>query len=366
MGPVLDASGLEAIKPMAFAASALAALLSPLFFGAMADRSIPPARVLRWISLGTALMVWMVAWAIELNLNAWIVLSLIQAQSLFCAPASSLSGSIVFSRLVNSQRQFGSIRALGTMGWIAGCWTTSLLKLDSSPFAFYLSGILWTILAGYSLLLPHSMVAISSPRKLTLRERFGLDALSLLRVHDNRVIFFTAALIAIPFAAFYPFTPAHLTELGLQRISAWMSLGQVTEIVAMIMIGMILGRWRLKWVILAGLACGLLRYALYALDAAFPVLVGVGLHGFAFTLTYISTQIYLAERIDPEWRTRAQALLSLMTAGVGNLTGYLLTGLWLRFNQSAGQVHWSLFWGGLAVLVLLVLVYFSRSYHSKT
>ena len=34
LGPVLDAHGLGAIKPLAFATSALACFVSPLFFGA--------------------------------------------------------------------------------------------------------------------------------------------------------------------------------------------------------------------------------------------------------------------------------------------------------------------------------------------
>lgn len=49
MGAVLESAQLRWLIPFAFAASATAALLSPLFFGAMADRSVPPIRVLRWL-----------------------------------------------------------------------------------------------------------------------------------------------------------------------------------------------------------------------------------------------------------------------------------------------------------------------------
>jgi len=44
---VLDAHGLHDIRPLAFAASALAAFISPLIFGAMADRHASPVLVLR-------------------------------------------------------------------------------------------------------------------------------------------------------------------------------------------------------------------------------------------------------------------------------------------------------------------------------
>ena len=54
LSTVLDANGLHAIKPFAFAATALAAFVSPLIFGAMADRQASPVVVLRGLSLATA------------------------------------------------------------------------------------------------------------------------------------------------------------------------------------------------------------------------------------------------------------------------------------------------------------------------
>ena len=56
LGPILDAHGLHGIKPFAFAASAIAAFISPLMFGAMADRHVPPAKVLRWLAIATGVM----------------------------------------------------------------------------------------------------------------------------------------------------------------------------------------------------------------------------------------------------------------------------------------------------------------------
>ncbi len=363
LGRVLDAAGMDSIKPMAFAASAIAAILSPLFFGAMADRAVPPPKVLRWISFATAALVGLIAWAIQGNASSWTILLLLQVQALFCSPTSSLAGSIVFSQLIRSKRPFGSIRALGTVGWMVGCWATSMLALDSSPRAFYVSSILWIVLGVFTLRLPRQTRINSGAQPLTLRERFGWDALSLLRNHDHRVVFITAALIAIPFAAFYPFTPPHLAELGLERTSAWMSLGQITEVIALICMGAILRRWSFKWVVATGIGFGVLRYALYATNSTILVLLGLTLHGFAFTFTFVSTQIYLAERIESGWRTRAQALLSLMTGGLGSLTGYLWCGAWLAMCTSDGFVRWSLYWSGLSALVVVVLLYFSTSYH---
>ena len=366
LGSVLDSANLGSIKPLAFAASAIAALLSPLFFGAMADRMFHPAKVLRGISIATAVAVCLIAWAIQIKVAGWIVLIMIQVQALFCSPTSSLAGSIVFSQLERSRRSFGSIRCLGTIGWMAGCWTVSILGLDSSLSSFVVSGFLWVLLAIFTLLIPKQSAFEASLRRPTLRERFGWDALGLLKNHDHRVVFTTSALISIPFAAFYPFTPSHLDSLGMTRISAWMSLGQVTEVAALICIAGILQRWSFKSVVVLGIGFGVLRYLLYATNSAIPVLIGLALHGLAFTFTYISTQMYLAERIDPSWRTRAQALLSMMTAGFGNLTGYLWCGAWSTMCKQDGVVQWTVYWSGLAALVMIVLVYFAVSYHGTS
>ena len=54
LSAVLDAHGLHHIKPYAFATSAIAAFVSPLIFGAMADRHAAPVVVLRWLAVATA------------------------------------------------------------------------------------------------------------------------------------------------------------------------------------------------------------------------------------------------------------------------------------------------------------------------
>lgn len=179
------------------------------------------------------------------------------------------------------------------------------------------------------------------------------------------MVFITVALFAIPLAGFYPYAPPHLRELGLERTSAWMSLGQTTEIIAMLALGALLAHWRLKWIIVCGLGFGVLRFVLSAVNGQAWLLSGVVLHGFSFTLVFITAQIYLDQRIDPAWRARAQALMALLNSGVGNLIGYLGTGWWFISCVDGNGTRWSLFWSGLAVLVAAVLVYFLAAYRGN-
>jgi MFS family permease len=364
LSAVLDAHGMQRLKPYAFATSALAAFVSPLFFGAMADRHTSPARVLRGLGVATAAAMALASLAIQLGWPAGAILALIQLHAVCAAPTWSLACTIVLGRLRDSKREFGPIRAMATLGWMAGCWLVSALRADASPLAGYSGAVTWLVVAAFTFVLRD--VAPGKPAgHLSLRERLGLDALSLLKQRDHQVVFITAALFSIPLAGFYPYTPPHLRALGLERTSAWMTLGQVTEIIAMLALGSLLANWRLKWIFAAGLAFGVIRFALCALDSSGGLLAGVALHGCSFTLVFITAQIYLEERIDTAWRARAQALMSLMTGGVGNLLGYLGTGGWFAANAGSGGENWTVFWGGLAVSVAAVLAYFLLAYHGR-
>src|SRR5258708_29950945 len=321
-------------------------------------------KVLRGLSLATAAAMAVAITAIKLGWNPWLVLSLIQVHALCSSPTFSLASTIVFSRLANAQKEFGPIRAMATFGWMSGCWLVSALKADSSALAGYSGAVMWVLASVCTFFLP-AFDRLESPGHVPWHEGLGLDALTLLKNPDHRVVFITAALFNIPLAAFYPYTPPHLRELGFERTSAWMSLGQVSEIIAMFSLGALLGKWRLKWIFACGLGFGVLRFGLSALNGKAWMLGGVLLHGCSYTLVFITAQIYLEERVEPAWRARAHALITLMASGVGNLFGYLGTGWWFSSCTQLTGTRWPLFWGGLAVSVGLVMSYFLTAYRGK-
>jgi MFS family permease len=246
---------------------------------------------------------------------------------------------------------------------MCGCWLISALNLDASAAAGYAGALVWIALAAFTYGIPALPPLAAGPMKL--RERMGWDALTLLKHHDHRMVFITAALFSMPLAAFYPYTPLHLQQLGLQHTSAWMTLGQITEIIGMLCLAGLFSKFRLKWIFAAGLLIGLLRYSSCALNSKPWVLAGVTLHGFSFALFYVTAQIYLNERIEAAWRARAQALMSLMTGGLGNLIGYLGTGAWFKACADLGGVRWPLFWSALAAAVAIVTVFFLVTYHGR-
>jgi len=363
LGAVLDANGLHAIKPFAFAASALAAFVSPLIFGAMADRQVSPVTVLRGLALASAVAMALVSTAIHARLNSWTVLAFIQLYSFCAAPTWSVVSTIVFAGLADAKKEYGPVRAMATLGWMAGCWLVSALNADTSWLVGFSGAVVWLLVAAFTFFLP-ALEMPAAVESLTWSERFGLDALALLKNRDHRVVFVTIALFSIPLAAFYPYAPTNMRDLGLTHTSAWMSLAQVSEIIAMFSLGALILKWRLKWIFLCGLGLGVLRFVLSAMNTKVWLLLGISLHGASFTLVFITAQIYLDQRVEVAWRARAQALMTLMSGGVGNLIGYLGTGGWFAVCAGSHGTSWPLFWGGLAVVVAAVIIYFLR-YHGQ-
>ena len=75
---VFAAHGLRGLAPYAFAASALATFISPLIFGAMADRHASPVKVLRGLAVASAAAMTLFAWSVKQGWPPGLVLAVVQ------------------------------------------------------------------------------------------------------------------------------------------------------------------------------------------------------------------------------------------------------------------------------------------------
>lgn len=365
LGALLQAYGYTSLWPFVFATMATASLISPLIFGALADRHFSPIIVLRWLCLASAFLMTAAALAIKGHSSTLPLLLLIQLLSLCTAPQASIITSIVFLRLREAKSDFGPIRSLGAIGWVAGCWLVSLCGADGSYISGILGALSLLLLSGITFFLPKTP-PIPSEDHLSWQERLGLDALILLKNPNHRVLFLTSALLSIPLSVFYPVTPLYLRELGFEHTSALMTLGQVLEIGASISLARLCIRWPLKRIFLLGLFASVLRFLFCAIHGKTWVLLGIALHGISFAFFFVTAQIYLGIRIETSWQVRAQALFGVMTNGVGNLVGFLASGWWFHLCTQAGSTRWGIFWSGCAAIALLITLYFLSCYHDRS
>ena len=364
-GNVLKTHALERFIPYGYACLALSAFVSPMVVGALADQRIAPARLLRWLSAASAAALALAFAAIDRGWGPWVMLAFIQLHALCATPTFSLMTSIVFARLREPSREFGPLRAWATFGWIAAGWFVSwVLHADDSTRSGYAAACTFAGVAVFSLFIP-AVAPAELKLARTWRDVLGLEALELFRDRDHRVVFLTAALYNAPLAAFYPYTPIHLHALGVEHTTAVMTLGQTTEILAMFCLASLLARVRLKVLFLIGIGCGVLRYGLFALNALPALFAGIFLHGIAFALYFITAQLYVEHRVDSRLRARAQALLTLMISGFGNLSGFLGSGWWRARCMPHGQTLWPVFWFGLAVACAVVFVFFATHYRGQ-
>ena len=359
---VLKQHGLGNITAWAFASSGVAAVFSPMITGVLADRRLSPAILLRLLSLGMAILLSLTFWSIEKGWGAFWVLGLVQVLQFFSAPTWGLSSMLVLSQLRDPGRHFGPLRVWGTYGWmIAGFIVSMVLHADGSTLTGFAAAAAWLGVAGFTYLLP---VGPSQPvrRSFLWRELFGLETFSLLRDPQHRAVFLGAGLLSIPLAAFYPYTPMHLQDLGVQVGSAVMSIGQISEALSMYAVARLLREVRLPTLLNSAIAVAVLRYVLFATGSVWAVVAGVFLHGICFTLFFIPAQIYIEQRIPREMRFRAQALMTLLISGFGNLLGYLGCGALRSWCEVEGQTRWGFYWGVLAAAVAAVWAYFAQAY----
>ena len=363
---VLKAYGIsDGAITMAFCTSALAAFVSPMVAGALADRRIAPERLLAGLCAASAVFLVVTFRAIEGRWGEPWVLGSMMVYALCSAPGFGLVTSIVLSRLGDARREFGPVRAAATVGWMVAAFLISgVLHADFSPRSGYGAAVLFAVEAGFCLWMkPTYPAAAREPRRW--RDFFGWEALQLLRHPDHRIIFVTSAGFSALIATFYRYSAAHLADLGDRAPSATMGVAQVLEGVAMFGLAGLLTRFRLKWVLVAGLVAGVLRMGLMASNDHALLVVSIALHGPVFVLFYPTSQLYLEQRVDPGLRAQSQALLSLLNGGVGSLSGYVLIGLWHGHCTTAQGVDWTRFWTPLTVATGVLCVFFVMAYRGQ-
>ncbi len=129
--------------------------------------------------------------------------------------------------------QFPLIRVFATIGWIVIGWVIGKLGVEARATQFLLAAGASVVMALYCLTLPHTPPAASG-EPMTVRNVLGLDALVMLKDRIYLIFIVASFLACIPLTFYFSFTNAYLNAVGVQNAAGKMTLGQASEVLAML------------------------------------------------------------------------------------------------------------------------------------
>lgn len=347
---------------VAFLTQSIGAIVAPFIIGLIADRFFAAERILGVLHLVGAVLLWTASTAPDFDsFYPYILVYMI-----IYMPTLALVNSVSFRQMKDPSKEFPPIRVLGTIGWIVAGLIIGWLgweKTGELDITFKMAAVASLVLGVFSFSLP-STPPVSKGEKATLHDILGLDAIGILKNRSYLIFFLASVAICIPLAFYYGFTNPFLNALGMEAAAGKQSLGQVSEILFMVLMPFFFVRLGVKKMLAIGMFAWVLRYVFFAfgdVEAGYWMLIGgIVLHGICYDFFFVTGQIYTDKLAGERFKSAAQGLITLATYGVGMLIGSLLSGFIVDAYQIAPDVHdWQTIWlipAGIAGLVLLVFM----------
>ena len=295
------------------------------------------------------------------------------AYSLLYVPTLSVTNTIAFANL-REGKDFGAVRAGGTVGWVMASWPFVFILgahsgVEDVRAIFLVAAGISFVLAAFSLTLPHT-----PPKK----GGEGVDALAwrralgLLKKPFVAVLFFVTFLDSVVHNGYFVMADAFLTNrVGIAGNLSMvvLSLGQVAEVLTMLVLGRVLSRFGWRKTMIVGILGHAARFLAFSFLAdSVPAIIAVQLlHGICYAFFFATVYIFVDEAFPKDVRSSAQGLFNLLILGVGNMVAsYIFPTLVAALTGADGKVdyqHLFLVPVGLATLGALVLAF---AFHPPT
>jgi len=205
--------------------------------------------------------------------------------------------------------------------------------------------------------------------KVHLGDFLGLQALKLLKEKNFLVFFLASVSICVPLAFYYQHANQFLTEINVTNPTGKQTLGQMSEVLFMLMIPVFLQRFGMKTTLLVGMLAWAVRYLMFAFGnaagGAWLLIVGIALHGVCYDFFFVSGQIFIDSKAGKDVKSAAQGLITLATYGVGMLAGFWLAGR-VTDMYAVHDVHdWRSIWLVPAGVATMVFLAFALSFKNE-
>ena len=381
------------------------AILGPFILGQLADRYFATERVLAAAHLvGGFLLI-----ATAYQTKFWPIFLLLFAYCNLYMPTMSLTNSITFRNLgEGNQSAFAVIRLWGTIGWIVaslafGAYLDSE-NLDfiksffdvtgrSAAFPAFLdrwhalshpiltpiydavgrpafrdclriSGACSILYSLYCLTLPHTPPTPARADDPIDKRSAALESLELMRDRSFAVLMTCSGLIGIMLAFYFACENPFLEAIGIpaKQTGAYMTIGQIAEIVMMLLVPVAVRKLGIKWTMILGAGAWALRFLLSAIGhPQWLMIASIGLHGFCFGFFFVPAQMYVDKAAGADFKASAQSFFVFVCYGLGAILGSVLAGY---VRQYAGA-DWSRVWIGPFVLTVLSIVAFAVLFRER-
>jgi nucleoside transporter len=349
------------------------AILAPIIAGAIADRFFQAQKVLGVLHLVGAGLLWWISTITDPTQFFWTLL----AYAICYMPTLGLANAISFHQMSDPGRQFGLIRAFGTLGWIVvGIAVGSVVPkflghaIEATHVPIRIGAGISLVLGLYAFFLPATPPPAAG-RRPGIAHALGLETLSLMKDRSFAVFVLGSLLICIPLSFYYSFANLFLNETGMEGAASKMTLGQMSEVLFLVLIPFFFARLGVKKMLLIGMFAWAMRYVLFAFgnnqELVWMLYAGIILHGICFDFFFVTGQIYVDKHVEKAQRAAAQGFIHVVTYGVGQLIGSWAAGYVVErytiATDAETQHLWQTIWlipAAMAFAVLLLFALFFR------
>ena len=353
---------------MAFSTQSWGAIIAPVFIGLIADRYFNAEKILGVLHLLGSGLLFLMSQTNDFTVFYIYVFSYM----VLYMPTLALVNSVSFNQMKDTAVEFPLIRTFGTIGWIiSGLVISYVFGWDAQESivsgalsnTFKMVALASLVLGIFSFKLPKTPPFKEAQKSFSLKSALGWDALKLLKERNFLLFFIASILICIPLAFYYQQANPFLVELGMDNPTAKMSLGQVSEVLFMLLLPIFFVRFGFKNTILAGMMAWVIRYLLFAYgdvgEKTFMLISGILLHGICYDFFFVSGQIFTDYKAGEKVKSAAQGLITLATYGVGMLIGFWIAGkVSDAFIMGSGKHEWETIWKFPALFALGVFLLF--------
>ncbi len=354
---------------LAYAAFSIAMVVAPFFIGMLADRYFAAQRVLGILNLAGAAILFWITQITDPDLFFWVFL-------LYCltfAPTIALTSSIALQQMNSPEKEFPSIRVFGTLAWIFITNVVGFLGIGDSVSLFYLSIASALMIGVFSFFLPDTPP--SATDKPSFAQIIGKDAFVLFKDRSFSIFFISSIAICIPLSFYYTWANPSLTDSYIAafpsadansfNIENKMSLGQVSEVLFLLILPVLYVRLGVKKILIIGLLAWIIRFIFFGVgdagNSAWMFYAAILLHGVCFDFFFVTGQIYTDNKAGSKIKSQAQGLITLATYGFGMFTGSVIAGKVKDLYTDAATTNWLSVWlvpAAIAAAVLLLFVFF--------